>query len=160
MGQSPDRGRNTYPDRPRVAVGTIVFKDGCVLLVRRGKPPAEHHWAIPGGSVELGETLQEAAEREIREEAGIRVRAGDPAFTFDTVIRDDEGRIRFHYVIVDLVAEYISGEVKAGDDAADARWVSPGELDDLLTSPITLKVLHTYFGFGSQNGQNPPVSDT
>jgi len=118
------------------------------LLVQRGKPPAESQWAIPGGSIELGESLQEAAEREIREEAGIVIRAGDPVFAFDTVRRDDAGRIRFHYVIVDVAAEYVSGELKAGDDAADARWVSSDEIDDLSINVLTRDVLRTYFGFG------------
>lgn len=118
-----------------------------MLLVRRGKPPAKGQWAIPGGSLELGETLQEAAEREIREETGIVIRAGDPFYTFDTVVRDDAGRVQFHYVIVDLMAEYVSGEVKAGDDAKDARWASPREIADLDISPATLRLLCQDLGF-------------
>lgn len=140
--------RNVYPDRPRAAVGAIVFKEGRVLLVRRGKPPAAGNWAIPGGSIELGESLQEAAEREIKEEAGIIVRAGDPLFAFDSIRRDDENRIQFHYVIVDVIAEYVSGEVKAGDDAADARWVSSEEIARLDINPFTRHVLRQYFDFG------------
>jgi len=136
-----------YPERPRVAVGVIVFRDGAVLMVRRGKPPAEGFWAIPGGSIELGETLIEAAEREIREEAGIVIRAGEPVYAFDTVIRDEADRIRYHYVIVDLIGEYVSGDLRAGDDARDARWLSPDELKTLAISPVTLKVLKQHFDF-------------
>ena len=139
-----------YPDRPRAAVGAIVFKEDRVLLVKRGKPPAESQWAIPGGSIELGESLQEAAEREILEEAGIVIRAGDPVFAFDTVRRDDSDRIRFHYVIVDVTAEYVSGEIRAGDDAADARWVSAEEINDLGINQVTRHVLRKHFGFGSE----------
>ena len=147
MENRTDNTRNMYPDRPRAAVGAIVFREDRVLLVLRGKPPAEAQWAIPGGSIELGESLQEAAEREILEEAGIVIRAGDPVFAFDTVRRDDADRIRFHYVIVDVVAEYVSGEIRAGDDAADARWVSAEEIEDLGVNKLTRHVLRKHFGF-------------
>jgi ADP-ribose pyrophosphatase len=140
--------KNDYPGNPRVAVGAVVFKDERVLLVRRGQPPSEDLWAIPGGSVEIGETLQEAAEREILEETGITVRAGEPVYTFDVIDRDSAGKIRFHYVIVDLAADYVTGEPKAGDDAAEARWVTAQEIDALPVSPPTLKLLKTKFGFG------------
>jgi 8-oxo-dGTP diphosphatase len=113
-----------YPNCPQVAVGAIVFKEDKVLLVLRGKPPAENLWSIPGGSVELGETLQEATEREIMEEAGITIRAREPVYTFDVLERDNKGNVRFHYVIVDLAADYISGELRPGDDAVDFRWFS------------------------------------
>ncbi|MBW2239305.1 MAG: NUDIX hydrolase [Deltaproteobacteria bacterium] len=104
---------SAYPSAPRVAVGAVIFKESKVLLVLRSKSPAQNQWSIPGGCVELGETLQEAAEREILEETGIFIRAGEPVYTFDVIERDDSGRIRFHYVILDLAADYISGEVKA-----------------------------------------------
>ncbi len=87
---------NKYPGLPRVAVGAFVFHEGGVLLVRRGKPPAEGQWAIPGGSVELGETLGEAAEREILEETGIVIRAREPMFTFDVIDRDPDSPPDFH----------------------------------------------------------------
>ena len=138
-----------YPDQPRVAVGAIVFEENKVLLVRRGQPPAEGAWAIPGGRVELGESMQKAAEREIREETGLDVRAKDPVFTFDVVVRDDNGRVRFHYVIVDLVADYVSGELRPGDDALEARWVSSTEMETLGISPNTREMLKNLFNFGS-----------
>ena len=139
---------NDYPGHPRVAVGAVVFKDECVLLVRRGQPPAEDLWAIPGGSVEVGETLREAAEREILEETGIHIRASKPIYTFDAINRDEAGKVRFHYVIVDLAADYVSGEPSPGDDALEARWISAKEINDLKVSPATLKLLKTKFGFG------------
>lgn len=148
MGNQSKILHETYPDRPQVAVGAIVFEKERVLLVRRGQPPAKGLWAIPGGKIELGETLQEAAEREIREETGINIRAGAPVFTFDLVDRDDIGRIRFHYVIVDLIADYIDGELQSGDDALEARWVSPGEMNKMNISTVTLKVLKQFFRFG------------
>jgi len=138
---------NSYPEMPKVAVGAVVFKNERVLMVRRGQPPSEDLWAIPGGSVELGETLQEAAEREILEETGIHIRAGEPVFTFDAIDRDRAGKIRFHYVIVDLAADYIRGDPKAGDDAADARWISAQEINTLQVSAPTLKLLNEKYGF-------------
>jgi 8-oxo-dGTP diphosphatase len=140
--------KNDYPDRARIAVGAIVFKNTRVLLVRRAQPPSRDKWAIPGGSVEIGETLQEAAEREILEETGLTIRAGKPVYTFDFIERDDAGRVRFHYVIVDLEADYISGEPCPGDDAAEARWISAQEIKSFKVSSMTLKVLKTCFDFG------------
>jgi ADP-ribose pyrophosphatase len=137
-----------YPENPRVAVGAVVFKENKVLLVLRSKPPAENQWSIPGGCVELGETLQDAAEREILEETGISIRAGEPVYTFDVIERDDRGRIRFHYVILDLAADYIRGEVKAGDDAVDVSWVSSKDIDVLKVSAATRKLLKECYGFG------------
>ncbi len=137
-----------YPDHPRVAVGAVVFKDGRVLLVRRGQPPAEGLWAIPGGSVLLGETLQQAAEREILEETGIRITAGEPVLTFDVVQRDANGRVRFHYVIVDLDARYDGGRPRAGDDALEARWISQDRIGHLPVSATTRKLLRERYAFG------------
>jgi 8-oxo-dGTP diphosphatase len=136
-----------YPDHPRVAVGAVVISKEKVLLVLRGKPPAEKQWSIPGGCVELGETLQEAAEREIAEETGIVIQAQKPIYTFDVIERDKNGHIRFHYVIVDLAADYVSGEIKAGDDAADVSWVSLKDLKNLNVSNATRKLLATCYGF-------------
>jgi len=137
----------SYPAHPRVAVGAIVFRAGKVLLVRRGQPPAEGLWAIPGGSVELGESLQGAAEREVREETDITVRAGEPVYTFDMVERDAAGKVRFHYVIIDLKADYFGGEPRAGGDALEARWISPAELNRLPVSRTTKKLLQKQFDF-------------
>ena len=130
-----------YPNRPLVAVGAVVFKEDKVLLVLRAKPPAENHWTIPGGSVELGETLQEAAEREIWEETGLTIQAGEPVYTFDVIERDPKGAILFHYVIVDLVADYVSGELRPGDDAIDVCWASSMDVKSLKVSDATRKLL-------------------
>ena len=100
--------------------------------------------------MELGETLQEAAEREIREEAGVIIRAKNPVYTFDVVHRDDQGRIRFHYVIVDLLADYISGTPNPSSDARGARWITSQELEELPVSTTTREVLKNMFGFGEE----------
>jgi len=130
-----------YPDHPRVGVGAVVLREGRILLVRRGAAPAQGLWAIPGGGLMLGETLQVGAEREILEETGIIIRAGVPLFTCDSIEKDVAGRIRFHYVIIDMTADYISGELKAADDALEARWVSPTEIRELPVTKTTLKLL-------------------
>ena len=137
-----------YPDQPRVAVGAIDFKDNRVLLVRRGKPPALDLWAIPGGSVEVSETLQRAAEREIFEETGITIQALEPVFTFDYIEKDEFGCARFHYVIIDLQADYVKGEPKAGDDVTEARWVSSQEIANLKVSSKTRQLLKERYDFG------------
>jgi ADP-ribose pyrophosphatase len=125
-------------------VGAVVFKENKVLLVLRAKPPAENHWTIPGGSVELGETLQEAAEREIREETGLIIKAGGPVYTFDVIEHDPKGAILFHYVIVDLAADYVAGELRPGDDAIDVCWASSRDVSALKVSAATRKLLKQY----------------
>jgi len=136
------------PRTPRVAVGAVVFREGRVLLVRRGQPPGEGSWAIPGGKVGLGETLREAAERELFEETGIRIRAGELVLLFDLIDRDPEGRVRFHYVIADFRGEYLSGDPAPGDDVAEARWVSEEDLAGLSVSPPTRRLLAERYRFG------------
>ncbi|MBN1217569.1 MAG: NUDIX hydrolase [Anaerolineae bacterium] len=122
-----------YPDAPRVAVGAVVIHEKKVLLVLRGQPPAEGKWAIPGGSVKLGETLQAAAEREMLEETGLRVKAGEVIHAFDAIVRDEAGHIQFHYVILDLQAEALDPvqAPRPGDDALEVGWFDLAELDEL-----------------------------
>jgi 8-oxo-dGTP diphosphatase len=133
--------RREYPDRPIVGIGAVVVHEGRVLLVRRGAAPSRGLWAVPGGSLELGETLQQGAEREILEETGVTIRARDPIYAFDFFERDGDGRIRFHFVIVDLAADYIRGNAKGADDALEARWLAPEDLAGLPVSKNTLKLL-------------------
>lgn len=124
-----------------MGVGAIVIREGKILLVKRGVPPGKGLWAIPGGMIELGETIQQAAEREILEETGIRIQAREPVYTFDLIDRDTEGRIRYHYVVVDVFAYYVSGEPVAHDDVVEAKWVAPEELESLPASPNTMRLL-------------------
>ena len=134
-----------YPDLPRVAVGAVVIHNDLILLVKRGKPPAKGEWAIPGGSLELGETLQAAAEREIYEETGITIQARKVIYTFDSIVMDGD-RTRFHYVILDLEASYLAGEPRAGDDVLEAGWFGSGQLEALGVNTRTLHLL-TEIGF-------------
>jgi ADP-ribose pyrophosphatase len=133
--------RREYPKRPIVGVGAIVVRDGKVLLVKRAAAPSRGLWAIPGGSLELGESLQSGAEREILEETGILIKAGAPVYTFDFLEYDDHKRLQYHFVIVDMEAEYVGGDVRAADDALDARWLSPDDLREMPVSANTLKIL-------------------
>lgn len=139
-----------YPVQPTLAVGAIVFKENKVLLVRRGKAPAKGLWTIPGGSVKLGETLKDAAEREIVEETGIQVEAGAPVYSFELIERDDNGDVQFHYYIVDLEAEYISGKITPGDDAEDAAWMTVADLQVNDVNPSTINLLARHYSFGDK----------
>lgn len=118
----------TYPDAACIGVGAVVWRDGKILLVRRARPPAAGLWAVPGGGVRLGETLQQAAEREMQEELGIRVRAREPVYAFDLIQRDEAGRVEFHYVVVDLRCEYVAGDIRPNEECLEAGWFAPDEV--------------------------------
>jgi 8-oxo-dGTP diphosphatase len=126
-----------YPDAPRIGVSVLCDKDGFALMIKRGKEPYKDHWSLPGGLVELGESLREAAERELFEETGVKADLDKPVETFDSIQRDDAGAVSSHFVLTVFSGPHLSGEVSAGDDAADARWVLPSDLDTFLTTPGT-----------------------
>lgn len=123
-----------YPEVPLVGVGAVVLKDGHVLLVRRDRSPARGKWSIPGGLVHVGETTEAAAAREVAEECGLTVRLHGIAGVVERIIPDPDGRIRYHYVLVDYLASPESGDLRPGSDAADARWVPVDELDRYETT--------------------------
>jgi ADP-ribose pyrophosphatase YjhB (NUDIX family) len=118
-----------YPDLPRVGVGAVVLDGDRVLLVQRGGATLPGKWSIPGGMVELGETTREAVCREVAEECGLDIELVDVCGVLDRVIRDDDNRIRYHWVLVDYLAIARGGALCARDDAADARWVPIDEVD-------------------------------
>lgn len=124
-----------YPDYPRAGVGAVVLHCGRVLLVRRGKAPALGKWSLPGGLVEVGETTEEAIRREILEECGCDVRLVGVAGVIDRITRDDAGRVRYHYVLVDYAALASSDTVQAGTDADEAAWVDLDAVGTLDTTP-------------------------
>mgnify|MGYP000126758809 FL=1 len=119
---------NDYPNRPLIGVGVVVFKEDRVLLIRRGKPPRQGDWSLPGGRQRLGERIEEAARREVAEEAGIEVVVGPLIDVVDSINRDAEGRVQYHYTLVDLLAEWRAGEAVAGHDAAAVTWADPNDL--------------------------------
>jgi 8-oxo-dGTP diphosphatase len=144
--------KREYPESPLVGVGAVIVdrrdkdhrdkdkarpekdrpeKDHRVLLVRRGQPPLLGEWSLPGGVLECGETLREAVVREAREETGLLVEIGEMLGVYERLIRDDEQRVRYHYVLLDFLCHAVGGELKAGSDAADVRWFTRDELPAL-----------------------------
>lgn len=117
-----------YPAFPICGVGVVCFKDDLVLLVKRAKPPINWQWSIPGGRQELGETTREAGLRELLEETGVVARLLGLVDVIDTVREDAEGRVQFHYTLVDFAAEWVSGEPVADDDVSEACWVPIAEI--------------------------------
>jgi len=132
---------------PVVGVGAMVIYNAKVLLVQRGTPPFVGQWCIPGGKVRFGETLQQAAQREVLEETGIRVKAGEPIFSFDIIECGDPVN-SFHYVVIDLEAEYVSGEIKAASDARDVAWFSREEINRPDVQAMTKQLLMRHWTSG------------
>ena len=122
-----------FPDAPRVGVGAVVLDGDRVLLARRGRAPSAGKWSIPGGLVDLGERLEDAVIREVEEESGLRVRLLGLCGVIDRVVRERDA-VRYHYVIVDYVAECVGGRLEAGSDAAEVRWVAVSELSQYETT--------------------------
>ena len=130
-----------YPDKPVCGVGVVCLKDDQVLLVKRAKPPITRQWSIPGGGQELGETTREAALRELKEETGVDAELIGLIDVIDTVREDEEGRIQFHYTLVDFAAIWTSGEPVADDDVSDAQWVLLSDLEDKGLWSETIRVI-------------------
>jgi ADP-ribose pyrophosphatase YjhB (NUDIX family) len=135
-----DDGRE-YPDRPWVGIGVAAFSGDRVLLVQRGKPPRLGQWSLPGGAQHLGERAEAAARRELLEEAGIEVGPLELAAVVDAVVRDEGGRVRFHYTIVDYRGRHAAGEARPGDDVAAVAWAAPEELAAFDLTPDVLRVI-------------------
>ncbi len=131
-----------YPDQPAVGVGVIVWRGDRVLLIRRGRPPKINEWSLPGGRQELGETVAEAGRREVLEETGLQVEIRDVVAVIDLIDRDEQGAIRFHYTLIDLLGEWQSGEAVAGDDAAGIVWATLDQLAQYTLWSETERVIH------------------
>lgn len=138
----PIRVERRYPPAPLVGVGVVVFNAvGEVLLIKRGRPPRAGQWSLPGGLVDLGERLAEAARREVAEECAVQIELGGLLTTFEPIERDAEGRIEYHYVVIDYWARHLSGEPVAQDDAAAVAWASLSQLASLSLRHETQAVI-------------------
>lgn len=133
MPTSPEHAGRTYPNRPIVGVGAVIVKGDQIVLIKRGMPPREGEWSLPGGGVEVGETTRHAIKREIHEETGLSTDLGGIIDTVDFIERDKEGAVSFHYVLIDYIAFYRSGTLQAGSDADDVRFIS---FEDALALPL------------------------
>jgi 8-oxo-dGTP diphosphatase len=139
------RGERTYPERPIVAVGGVAIHESRVLLVRRGQPPLEGRWSIPGGILEVGETIAEGIERELMEETGVRVRVLELIEIYEKVMRDEENRPQYHFVILDYACEVVEGTARAGGDVTEVKWASEQELDALALTGAAKRVIRRAF---------------
>jgi ADP-ribose pyrophosphatase YjhB (NUDIX family) len=137
--------KREYPDSPLVGVGAIIIEADRVVLVRRGHPPLAGEWSIPGGVLEVGETLRQAAVREALEETGLRVEVGELLGVYDRILRDADERPRYHYVLIDFLCRKIAGDFQAADDAAEARWFTRAELVGLGLPEDTQDVIRLGF---------------
>jgi ADP-ribose pyrophosphatase YjhB (NUDIX family) len=132
----------SYPDRPFVGVGGVIVERGRVVLIKRRFEPLAGQWSLPGGAVDVGETLAECVAREMLEETGLIVEVGPVIEVFDRIIRDAEGRVQFHYVLVDYVCRPVGGVLAANSDVADAVWADPADLPSFnLADPATAVIL-------------------
>ena len=134
--------RREYPEAPIVGVGAVVIKGTEVLLVRRGSEPLKGEWSLPGGALEIGETLQQGVVREVFEETGMTVTPAGVIEILDRIIKDEEsGRVRYHYVLIDFVCQVTGGTLCSASDAEDVRWVEHGQLrTGYQLAPATLAV--------------------
>ena len=134
-----------YPSRPVVGVGAIITQGNAVLLVRRGGEPQKGIWSIPGGVLQLGETLEEGVRREVREEAGLDVRVLERVEVVERILPDAAGELEYHYILIDYLCEPTGGVLQAADDAAEAAWVDREALDEYRITPGTTEVISRAF---------------
>ncbi|HLW83807.1 MAG TPA: NUDIX hydrolase [Candidatus Sulfotelmatobacter sp.] len=134
-----------FPEAPLVGVGAIIIEDARVVLVKRAHPPLQAQWSIPGGVLEVGELVREAAVREAHEETGLTVEAGELLGVYDRVLRDASGRVQYHYVLVDFLCRRVAGELVAASDAAEVSWFTGEELPGLNLAEDTFDVIRKGF---------------
>ena len=130
-----------YPTRPIVGVGTVVLDGDMVLMVQRGKPPRQGSWSLPGGAQELGETIHEAARREVREETGLEIEIFGLIDVVDSVRPDADDKIEYHYTLIDMAGHAVGGTLMAGGDAQDCRWFTRPEIDAMDIWPETKRII-------------------
>lgn len=139
----------SYPSAPLVGVGVIAFNsEGQILLVKRGSEPAKSLWSLPGGLVELGERVRDAGIREVKEECNIDIEPLDVISVVDLILQDAEGKIKYHYVLIDYLAKFVSGELRPQSDVIAAQWFSQDQLKDLDIPEVTREVIEKAFKLG------------
>jgi ADP-ribose pyrophosphatase YjhB (NUDIX family) len=137
--------KREFPEHPLIGVGSIIIEGDRVVLVKRAHPPIQGQWSIPGGVLEVGEKVREAAVREAREETGLIVEPGELLGVFDRILRDPGHRVQYHYVLIDFLCRRVAGELHAASDAADVRWFNRQELPTLNLAEDTLEVIQKGF---------------
>ena len=130
-----------FPEVPLVGVGAIIIEDARVVLVKRGHPPLQDEWSIPGGVLEVGELVREAAIREAREETGLIVEPGELLGVYDRILRNPEKRVQYHYVLIDFLCRRVAGNLAAGSDAGEVLWFPREELPALKLAEDTIDVI-------------------
>jgi 8-oxo-dGTP diphosphatase len=147
----------SYPRRPVVGVGAVVLDARRVLLIRRAQEPLKGQWSLPGGGVELGETLEQAVAREVLEETGLEVDVGPIVDVLDRITRDDDGRVQHHYVLVDFVCRPSGGILASASDADAVEWVPVEALEDYGVADVTAAVIRKAAGRDFEAGERPVV---
>jgi 8-oxo-dGTP diphosphatase len=137
--------RREFPEVPLIGVGAIIIEGGRVVLVKRAHPPLQAEWSIPGGVLEVGELVREAAVREAREETGLIVEPSELLGVYDRVLRDSEKRVQYHYVLIDFLCRRVAGDLAAASDAAEVRWFRREELPGLGLAEDTVEVIEKGF---------------
>ena len=130
-----------FPEHPLIGVGSIIIESDRVVIVKRAHPPIQGQWSIPGGVLEVGEMVREAAIREAREETGFIVEPGELLGVYDRILRDDQKRVQYHYVLVDFLCRPVGGQLQASTDAAEVRWFTREELPALKLAEDTFEVI-------------------
>lgn len=138
-----------YPEHPLIGVGAIIIDADRVLLVKRAHPPIQGQWSIPGGVLEVGEMVREAAIREAREETGLIVEPGELLGVYDRILRDPEKRVQYHYVLIDFLCRATGGQLQAATDAAEVKWFKREELPALNLAEDTHEVIQKGFAKAS-----------
>jgi len=138
-------GNRQYPERPILGVGALILRGDSILLVERGKEPLKGYWSLPGGVVEVGETLEEAIRREVREETHLEIEIAQVLEIFERIMRDGDGRPEYHYVLIDYLCYANAGEAKPASDASQVAWVHRDQLDRYRITEGTPPVIQRAF---------------
>lgn len=133
--------RREYPEHPIPCAAACAFKGDRILLIKRATPPSQGRWSVPGGVIELGETFNDAAKRELREECGIEIEVDKAFYVENLIVPDERGDIQFHYVVIYVVAYHVSGEAHANSDALDVHWATRQELSNLDMDPTVRRII-------------------